>query len=655
MVNPVEVESVSVHPAIGIARVGNAEGADDFFFGPEVPGAGPAVEPGAFRNEKNELKRQAARFRIYATLKSGAVVELTADNATIAWRVQLANLKAGWYRFTTAMDLPRNLAVTSTRRNPDVGVNDVNNGFLSRVVLDITPAAKTISGRSKIGPAFDDGKFFDTEVYLGELRTDEKGRLIVLGGRGATGASPADKKTTTFANNDGWHDDVSDGPVRATVTIGDRTFEAEPGYVVVTPPNFGPGLFGVLTMDDVVREAFYAAGFCAPTARPSFTNDIWPVFDRLTGNQWGNHGLFLLHGTGSPLDARDPAVVKRLADASDAARPFREAVFKLFRDPDDYKYKLDALPSFYGDGVDYGFDPPFPHSAWDGSANLALTRTLYRMMKQWAAGDFVSNWKGFPVPPAFDTLPASEQPRALDRANLYDVLGGPFHPGIELTWIMRQPRLWKAPYRLNLTTEGTRTRQDYGPELTPEVCLGPGGPLSETGAGALTRWMGVPWQTDGGSCASGGDYTPTYYLSVPSFWGARVPNDVLPQAAYERLKASGVSPVQRSKHFAGRAYWYRLLQPSFGDGRARAMIKQWPNLGILEPVEPPQGFTGVFHVEIAPADPPKEDPTLDLIAAVEHLPGEEPAALAAAAAVTAPSPAAKRFKPPRIHYRRGEV
>lgn len=654
MLNPSEVVSVAVHPGIGIARVGNAHGVDDFFFGPEVPGAGPSVQPGAFRNEKRELKRQAARFRIYATLKNGEVVELTADSATIVWRVQLANLKAGWYRFTTAMDLPRNLAVTSTRRNPTVGVDDVDSGFLSRVNLDVTPAAQTISGRSKTGKPFDDGKFFGTQVYLGELRTDEKGRLIVLGGRGATGASPADKPTTTFANNDGWHDDVSDGPVRATVTIGDRPFEAEPGYVVVTPPNFGPGLFGVLTMDDVAREAFYAAGYCTPPSRPSFANDIWPVFDRLTGNQWVNHGVFLLHGTGSPLDARDPAVVQRLADASDAARPFREAVCKLFRDPEAHVYAAAALPPFYGDGVDYGFDPPFPPSAFDASADLALTRTLYRMMKQWAAGDFVADWKDFPVLPAFDALAASEQPRALDRANLYDLLGGPFHPGIELTWIMRQPRLWKAPYRLNLTAEGARTRQDFGPELTPEVCLGPGGPLSETGAGALTRWLGVPWQTDGGSCSSGGEYTPMYYLSVPSFWGARVPNDVLPQAAYERLKASGVSAAQRAKHFAGRAFWYRLLAPSSGFRRAQAMIAQWPNLGIIEPAEAPQGYAGVFHVEVSPLDPPEEDPTLALMAAVEQLSGQA-AALAAAPAASGPAPAGKRFKPPRIHYRRGEV
>jgi hypothetical protein len=653
MIDPSEVTSVGVHPGIGIARVGNASGPDDYFLGPEVPSAGPSAGPGGYRNEKKELKRQAARFRVYATLKGGEVIELTADNANIVWRVQLANLKAGWYRFTTAMDLPRNLPVTSMRRNPSVGVDDVDSGFLSRASLDITPVAQTIAGRSKSSAPFDDGKFFEKQVYLGELRTDDKGRLMVLGGRGATGAHPTDKATTTFANNDGWHDDISDGPVRATVKIGDKTFEAEPGYVVVTPPNFAPGLFGVLTMDDVVREAFYAVGYCAPPERPNFTRDIWPIFDRLTGNQWVNRGIFLLHGTGSPLDARDPEVVKRLSDASDGARSFREAVFKLFRRPNTYVYAPAAIPSFYGDGVDYGF-PPVPPASYDASADLALTPTLQRLMQQWADGEFVSDWTGFPIPPEFDALPVSEQPRALDRANLYDVLGGPFHPGIELTWIMRQPRLWKAPYRLKLAAEGTRTRQDFGPELTPEICLGPNGPLSETGAGALTRWMGVPWQTDGGSCSSGGEYTPTYYLSVPSFWGARVPNDVLPQAAYNRMTSPGMSAAQRNKHFNSRAEWYRSLEPSSGYARAQAMIAQWPNLGIVEPVKPAQGYTEVFHVEAAPLDPLEDDPTFALIAAIEDL-FERSEPLEAKQVATGSSPPEKRFKPARIHYRRGEV
>jgi L-Lysine epsilon oxidase N-terminal/L-lysine epsilon oxidase C-terminal domain len=652
MLDPADIKSVAVHPGIGIARVGDAMGADDYFFGPETPGTGPRATNG-FRNAEGHIKRQAARFRIYATLDSGEVIELTAGKAKIEWRVQLANLKAGWYRFTTAMDLPRNLAVSTTRRNPEVGLHDVDVGFLRRASLEITPSPKTISGVNSAPLTFDDGAFFGTPVYLGELRTDDQGRLIVLGGRGATGTSPADTPAPTFANNDGWHDDVSDGPVRATVTIGDTVFEADPGYVVVTPPNFGPGLFGPLTMDDVVQEAFYGAGFCEPPAKPSFTRNIWPVFDRLSGNQWVNQGVFLLHGQGSPLDARDPDVVERLADPTDDAKSFRQAIFRLFRSPLSNRPDLAALPPFYGDGIDYS-SADVRFLPLDTSADLTLTPTLYRMLGKWADGDFEADWVGFPEIQAFDKLKTADQPRALDRANLYDVLGGPFHPGIELTWIMRQPSLWKGEYRLRLSVEGVRTRQDFGPELTPEICLGPTGPLSETGPGGLTRWLGVPWQTDGGSCSSGGEYTPQYYLSVPSFWGARVPNDVLPQAAYERMIDPALNPVQRAKHFNSRRGWYRLVNVQDSQKRAQTMVTEWWRQGIVEPVEPPEalGYGEILHIEIATVpDQPQNDPTYALITDVEHIGGAGDGALGVAAA----EQPRKVFAPPRIHYGRGDI
>ena len=52
--------------------------------------------------------------------------------------------------------------------------------------LVIDPGPITINGINQSGDnfKFNKGKFFDVEVPLGELRTDEKGRLIVLGGFG---------------------------------------------------------------------------------------------------------------------------------------------------------------------------------------------------------------------------------------------------------------------------------------------------------------------------------------------------------------------------------------------------------------------------------------------------------------------------------------
>lgn len=70
----------AIHPAIGIARVGDAK--DAFFVGPEV--TTPSSEGAGFYRDGDHLKRQAAKFRIYGYNAAGEVVrELTASNAAI--------------------------------------------------------------------------------------------------------------------------------------------------------------------------------------------------------------------------------------------------------------------------------------------------------------------------------------------------------------------------------------------------------------------------------------------------------------------------------------------------------------------------------------------------------------------------------------------
>src|SRR5580692_7355649 len=90
-----QVVRAAIHPAIGVARVGNSE--KGFFIGPEVTDPEP-VKPGFAKDSAGALKRQAALFRVYGYNASGeAVVELTAENADIEWTVQVANMKAAWY------------------------------------------------------------------------------------------------------------------------------------------------------------------------------------------------------------------------------------------------------------------------------------------------------------------------------------------------------------------------------------------------------------------------------------------------------------------------------------------------------------------------------------------------------------------------------
>lgn len=618
--NPDDIESISIHPAIGVARVGNSE--NGYFLAPEVIGETPKDEDG-YRDEQGRIKRQVARFRVFATLKSKEVIEITAAEAEINWRVEIANLKAGWYDFQHAMDLPPDQVFEPPKRNANFNGDD-------RERLGIRPSPRHISGPNQVSAPFDDGTFFGKPVYLGELRTDEKGRLLFFGGRGKSEPLVPGTKPTTFANNDGWHDDTSDGPVRATVSIGGHRFEATPAHVIVAPPNFGPGLFGVVTMDDVVRDLFFHEGILDKPEGTSFTRDIWPIFDRMTGHQWVCDGILLLAGQGTPLDARDPDIIAQLNDASAAGSAFRQAVFKLFRNSNTEALKHAGLPPFYGDtyGDTYPDGPRKDELVNPAREDLFLTKTQYQHLQNWAGGNFESDWTGIPALPAFDDIPVHEQPCELDRAALHECLGGPFHPGIELTWPMRLASMWNpdVPYRLRPLPEGAPVRQDYGEVLTREQALAWDGPWGSTGPGSLTRWMGVPWQTDEASCNSGLVYTPSLYLSSPSFWGARVPNQVLPIEAYNIAITPDLAPLQTQRHFSNRRFWLRDLQGKGYAERIDNMVHKWWMTGLVEAHTPPEGsgLPNPCFVETGRSPEfTKGDPSLRLAKDVVALQGQE--------------------------------
>lgn len=621
---PDQIDSIAIHPAIGIARIGNSD--EGYVLAPDVIGETPKDAEG-YRDAEGRIKRQVARFRIYATMTSGEVREITADEADITWRVEVANLKAGWYAFQHCMDLPPEQVFEPPLRNADFEGDD-------RERLSIRPGPRRVSGCNRRSDPFDDGDFFGKPIYLGELRTDDRGRLLFFGGRGKSEPITPGTRPVTFANNDGWHDDTCDGPVRATVTLGGQEFEATPAHVVVAPPNFGPGLFSVVTMDDVVRDLFFREGILPEPSGTSFTRDIWPIFDRMTGHQWVSEGILLLAGQGTPLDARDPEVIALLSDPSSGAERYRRSVFGLFRDSLTEAVDHAALPPFYGDTYGDRFPEGSPKAGQlvnQAREDLFLTATQYRHLRNWAAGEFVNDWQGIPPIPSLEDIPEPERPRQLDRAALHECLGGPFHPGIELTWPMRLASMWcrDMPYRLRTLPEGTVVRQDYGRTLTRSQALAEDGPWGPTGAGSLTRWMGVPWQTDEASCNSGLVYTPSRYLSSPSFWGARVPNQVLPAEAYTIATTPGLAPLQVQRHFSNRRFWLRDLQGTGYADRIDNMVHKWWMTGLVEAHTPPEGsgLPAPCFVETgrSPAFTP-DDPSLKLAQDVIGLTLEEEAA-----------------------------
>ena len=362
------IVKAAIYPPIGIARVGNS--ATEYYLGPEVPDPAPET-PGYYRDASGAIKRQAARFRIYGLNAAGSVVaELTAANAEIEWAVTLANTKASWYQFQIALDIPEAAAAQpSFLRNMAVA---------DRSLLAITPGERTIAGIEQQGVVFDSGSFMGKNVYLGELRTDTMGRLVVLGGHGKS-ASWNGARAITFANNEGWHDDTADGPVRATVRYQGIDLPVDPAWVVVAPPDYAPLQKSVRTMWDLMRDLFVSTGKLAAPHQPSFRDDIQPIFERLSSLQWVNAGFAAAFGWEGSMPFSRDEWMQRLANPADSQKEWRTVIYNQFRQFQRDAWAPSPWPWLYGDAMAI---PP----ADTPRQNVALSDLQLRFLKQWANG-----------------------------------------------------------------------------------------------------------------------------------------------------------------------------------------------------------------------------------------------------------------------------
>jgi hypothetical protein len=587
------IKKVAIYPAIGIARVGNSP--EEYFLGPIIPGQSTS-DPDDFRDKKGRIKRQAAPFYVYALdAKNNVLGELNESNgAKVEWRVEVANKKSAWYNFDLALDIPAakgdydsngnatpdGLPVLSQKRNREYASD------AERKVLMIAPEAQRISGKNK-NPQGLTQRFEGTvgkeklPVYLGELRTDEQGRLLFLGGLGKSDSFNG-KKLTTFANNEGWHDDTSDGPVDATVTLADgRVLQADGAWVVTAPTDFAVGVQAFTTGYDLIRDV--QCGGDPGKAKPAFFKDIYPTLKHLTENQWVNAGVSRAFGWGSAYEFDNKALLARLNDKSDANRPFRQTVFESFRNPAYIKMQPEGWPPLYGDAVTFNMSSTDPRS-W-----YAVTSLQYKQLERWAKGDFIEDAPA--VAKTWEELTAAEQANGLTEAALAETLGGPFHPGCEFTWPMRHALMYgPTPFRIKRRKVA---KEDFGVAISPDICLAKGGPLDGSAAGDLTKWMAVPWQSDTSSCLSAYRAYAGEYL--PTFWPARVPNDVLTQEDYNVIKDSKTSNDVKLQRFSpdARKKWLRgyifddqgnFLGGSSIDDRLKGVTKfteEWDKIGIL--------------------------------------------------------------------------
>lgn len=514
-----QIAQVKIHPAIGIARVGNSE--KQPFIGPESPDQ-PPLPPGSYKDSSGKIIRQAARFRIYGYNQAGEVVKelkLGDEEVTeITWSVHLANKKAAWYQFHLPLDIPEATGLTEVQRRRRNF--DVRGAERKKLVID--PGRQTIRASTHETATFA-GKIMNRAVALGSMATQNDGRLLVVGGVGTSASyTTPEKPISGVANNDTWYDDVADGPVTAEVTIRGVTKTATPAWAVVAPPHYAPGVKTVRTLYDLLHDMFVTEHTLPDVQQVSYPDHIEPLLRRFCDLQWVNHGFATQFGWAGPYHFLDPALRKRLADPSETSQELRRQVYVQMRD-----YCRDGTsplpwPWLYGDAMSSGK----PTSV---RQHITITPAQDRMLAQWADGHFTSGppRKGFPI---VDEAPPAEQPQLLDRAALENCAADAFHPGCEVTWPMRHKTMYSAPFRI-LHRGPDDPERDYGDALTLQDALGKNGPLFAQGPGDLTRWMAAPWQCDAASCRSGyqvrSGLGPRYSPYLPTFWPAQVPNHVL--------------------------------------------------------------------------------------------------------------------------------
>ena len=172
-----------------------------------------------------------------------------------------------------------------------------------------------------------------------------------------------------------------------------------------------------------------------------------------------------------------------------------------------------------------------------GQDFLVLSKTQYFFLQQW------QNNKHTP-----DPGPALGPGEYLDKVVLQNCLGGRFSPGIDLTFIVRQPDLyikdWQTaagPFRIKPAPLNYNGVQKGVPLLTEGyVPLHSGNTGVEPGD--ICKFMAIPWHTDYNSCATHPPIdNPPEGTTLFWSWPAQRPVAVYPAA----LNPSGTPTTQR--------------------------------------------------------------------------------------------------------------
>jgi hypothetical protein len=559
----------SIFPKIGIARLGDSP---EYFIGPESPGV---KLDGGFKDESGRIKRQAARFRIYAFDDTGNVIsELTSKNTqSVNWRTSVANKKAAWHAFDGG-DKAQKLfegtldpADTPPLRNADWPSD--------RRALVIKASGAVAGTNQASGPLTGSIYDFAEPIYLGELHTDHFGRLLFVGGHGHSKPTSEDEKylINHYANNDRWCDDTCDGIVEADVTLSDGSVVPVRGraWVIVAPPDFAPHTDNLITLYDVMEETALQYDFpwhlAAPTPSKdrqivSFVDDVYPILSRIVDYQWVNERALRGHGPGKRGDFLGDELLGPLANDKDPQGiSLREHILHLPRNPnlsgDDAKVQANLffMPQLSGDEGDEEIGTP---DTW-----LKVTKRQYETLQLWAENKFtgfssVEDLRAELAKRAasqkpLEDLPLTEQPFALTSAAIVACVGGPFYPGIEITSISRSKHFYESAF-------------EVAADIEP---------------GDVTKWMALPWQAD-------------FYECNTYWWPAQRPDAVVSE--YDYQEAVKDFPIEEGEQnlralLLPRKQWDRGV----GLGRTFRPVFNWPD---PEQGETPENYAGDCRKEL---------------------------------------------------------
>lgn len=596
-----------IHPAIGTARMGNSS---DHFVGTETPDVPSNWNDekqafNSFRDKEGKIIRQGARFRVFeydkddaGNLSNPREVTVGGDIVDIEWRVHLANRKASFFQFdgqvgaddlyAQRIKLPSSAKIDDDHlngRNPDA-LNVPDPARTER--LDIDPGERLISQRQPGPVELKNTKAHIPIKSLGTLLLDPKG-LVVLGGYGESNSTdPDNNPIEDYANNDTWFDDAGDGSVKARIILRDGHIDADPAWVTVGPPDFAPGIGNVVSLHDTlwdtgVRDVDFPAAPATPALaalrdqkskwqasggksltgfKPLFARDIYSLLKRALGARdvhvSGTSAEATKHPNFHKISMSDWTLLATLeGDRAAEAAEMRQYIFSTWiRDPNSDKVDWERMPRGLGD--DY---TSLDNGSPTAESFLSLTRVQYAVLQEWANGNFSSeDWNG--QEPTFKTN-QNPTPDDLDRAATENSVGGPFFPGIEVSWLIRAKDIFSEPLRLNIPREPEDEKK-----LEP-IKIG----ALDFRPGFFSQQMALPWQADFYDCHQERKEGPGRKEYFFMWWTAQRPDNVF-------LSAS-----------AKRARWVREFDKQAKDPanpdaldnfeRFKQMQKNWPKLKFI--------------------------------------------------------------------------